>query len=123
MKKLLTVFTVIALTSALAATAAESRLENFGKKKLSPVTTKEKEINSKVEAQQKANAAKQQEYKKQQAARQAQLEKQKKEYQKQQAARQAQIDKQKKDAQAKHQATKKAVDNEVSFWKSMFSKK
>ena len=120
MKKLLTVFTVIALTSALAATAAESRLENFVNKKLSPVTTKEKEINSKIEAQQKANAAKQQEYKKQQAARQAQLEKQKKEYQKQQAA---QIDKQKKDAQAKHQATKKAVDNEVSFWKSMFSKK
>lgn len=105
MKKLLTVFTVIALTSALAATAAESKLENFVNKKLSPITTKEKEINSKVEAQQKANAAKQQEYKKQQAARQAQLEKQK------------------KDAQAKHQATKKAVDNEVNFWKSTFSNK
>ena len=79
MKKLLTILTLIALTSTLAATAAESRLQNYVDKKLAPITTKEKELNSKAEAQRKANEAKKAEYKKQQAARQAQAEKQKKE--------------------------------------------
>ena len=59
MKKLLSVFAVLALISSLAATAAESRLENYVNKKLAPVTQKEKELNSKIEAQQKANKAKQ----------------------------------------------------------------
>ena len=101
MKKLLTVLTLIALTSTLAATAAESRLQNYVDKKLAPITTKEKELNSKAEAQKKANEAK------------------KAEYQKQQAARQAQAEKQKKEAQAKHEATKNAIKSEVNYWKSL----
>ena len=82
MKKLLSVFAVLALVSSLAATAAESRLENYVNKKLSPVTQKEKELNSKIEAQQKANEAKQAELKKQQAERQAKMEQQKKDVKK-----------------------------------------
>ena len=40
MKKILTVLAVIALTSTVVANAAESRLENYVNKKLSPVTQK-----------------------------------------------------------------------------------
>ena len=97
MKKILTVLAVIALTSTVVANAAESRLENYVNKKLSPVTQKEKELNSKLEAQQKANEAKQAEYKKQQEARQAELEKQRKEA----------------------QATKDAIQAEKDYWKSL----
>ena len=101
MKKLLSVFAVLAFVSSLAATAAESRLENYVNKKLSPVTQKEKELNSKIEAQQKTNDAKQAELKKQQAE------------------RQAKIEQQKKDAQAKHEATKNAIKSEANYWKSL----
>ena len=76
MKKMLSIFAVLALVSSLASTAAESRLENYVNKKLAPVTQKEKELNSKIEAQQKANEAKQAEFKKQQAERQAKIEQQ-----------------------------------------------
>ena len=101
MKKLLSVFAVLALVSSLAATAAESRLENYVNKKLSPVTQKEKELNSKIEAQQKANDAKQAELKKQQAE------------------RQAKIEQQKKDAQERQQAAKDAIKAETDYWKSL----
>ena len=101
MKKMLSIFAVLALVSSLAATAAESRLENYVNKKLAPVTQKEKELNSKIESQQKANEAKQAELKKQQAE------------------RQAKIEQQKKDAQARHQAAKDAIKAETDYWKSL----
>ena len=101
MKKMLSIFAVLALVSSLAATAAESILENYVNKKLAPVTQKEKELNSKIEAQQKANEAKQSELKKQQAE------------------RQAKIEQQKKDAQARHQAVKDAIKAETDYWKSL----
>lgn len=101
MKKFLTLLTVIALTSAVVANAAESKLENYVNKKLSPITQKEKDFNAKMDAQQKANQAKQAEYKKQQEARQAAL------------------DKQKKEAEARHQATKNAIQAEKDYWKSL----
>ena len=101
MKKMLSIFAVLALVSSLAATAAESRLENYVNKKLAPVTQKEKDLNSKIEAQQKANEAKQAELKKQQAE------------------RQAKIEQQKKDAQARHQAAKDAIKAETDYCKSL----
>lgn len=101
MKKLLSVLAILALTTTIAANAAESRLENYVNKKLSPITQKEKELNSKAEAQKKANEAKQAQYKKEQEQRQAALEKQKKE------------------AQAKRQATKDAIKAETDYWKSL----
>ena len=101
MKKLLTVLMLIALTSTLAASAAESRLQNYVDKKLAPITTKEKELNAKAEAQQKANAQKKAEYKKQQEARKAKIEQQQKE------------------AKARHEATKNAIKSEANYWKSL----
>ena len=104
MKKLLSLLAIIALSSSLLANAAESRLENFVNKKLSPITQKEKDFNAKVEAQQKANATKQEEYKKQQEARQAAIEKQKQE------------------AAARRQATKDAVQAEKDYWNSILKR-
>lgn len=101
MKKFLSVLAILALTTTIAANAAESKIENYVNKKLSPITQKEKELNSKAEAQKKANEAKQAQYKKEQAQRQAALEKQKKE------------------AQARHQATKNAIQAERDYWKSL----
>ena len=104
MKKLFTVLAIIALTGSIAANAAESRLENYVNKKLSPITEKEKEFNSKMEAQQKANEAKQAELKKQQEERQAAREKQMQE------------------AQARRQATKDAIQAEKDYWNSLIKK-
>ncbi len=101
MKKLLSVLMLIALTSTLAVSAAESRLQNYVDKKLAPITTKEKELNARAEAQQKANAQKQAEYKKQQEARKAKIEQQQKE------------------AKARHEATKNAIQSEANYWKSL----
>ena len=101
MKKLLSVLMLIALTSTLAASAAESRLQNYVDKKLAPITTKEKELNAREEAQQKANAQKQAEYKKQQEASKAKIEQQQKE------------------AKARHEATKNAIKSEANYWKSL----
>ena len=104
MKKLLSLLAIIALSSSLLANAAESRLENFVNKKLSPITQKEKDFNAKVEAQQKANEVKKEEYKKQQEARQAAIEKQKQE------------------AAARRQATKDAVQAEKDYWNSILKR-
>ena len=101
MKKFLSILMLIALTSTLAASAAESRLQNYVDKKLAPITTKEKELNARAEAQQKANAQKQEEYKKQQEARKAKIEQQQKE------------------AKARHEATKNAIQSEANYWKSL----
>ena len=48
MKKNLSVLMLIALTSTLAASAAESRLQNYVDKNLAPITTKEKELNARA---------------------------------------------------------------------------
>ena len=104
MKKFLSLLTLVALSSFMVVNAAESRLENYVNKKLSPITQKEKDFNAKVEAQQKANAAKQEEYKKQQEARKAALEKQKQE------------------AAARRQATKDAVQAEKDYWNSILKR-
>ena len=104
MKRLFTLFAVIALTSSLITNAAESRLENYVNKKLSPITEKEKAFNEKMEAQQKANEAKQAEY------------------QKQQEARQAAAEKQRQEAKARRQATKDAIQAEKDYWNSLIKK-
>ena len=122
MKKVLTVLAIIALTGSIAANAAESRLENFVNKQLSPITQKEKEFNEKMEAQQEANEAKQAEYKKQQEARQAALEKQRQEAQAKREARQEAFEKQKQEAQARREARKDAIQAEKDYWNSVLKK-
>ncbi len=105
MKKLLAIFTIFAIAGSLSANAAESKIQNYVDNLISPVTKKEKQINSQAEAQKKANAQKKAELKKKQEAQKA-------------AAK-----KQREQAQARRDNTKKAVNEEVSFWKSLFSKK
>ena len=104
MKKLLAILAMVALTGVLTVSAAESRLENYVNKKLSPLTIKEKEFNAKMEAQQKENAAK------------------KAEYEKQQKERQAAAEKQRQEAQERRQATKDAINAEKEYWNSILKK-
>ena len=105
MKKFLAIFAIVAITSSLAANATESKIQNYVDNLISPITKKEKQINSQAEAQKKANAQKKAELKKKQEAQKA-------------AAK-----KQREQAQAKRDNTKKAINDEVGFWKSLFSKK
>ena len=101
MKKVLTVLALIAFSTSVM--AATSKIESFVNKAISPVTTAEKNLNTKVENQKKADAA-----------RKAELEKKQKEQQKQ-------IEAAKKDLEKTKSDTKKAVENEKSFWKNLFS--
>ena len=57
MKKLLSVLMLIALTSTMAASAAESRLQNYVDKKLAPITTKEIECKSRSTTKSKCSKA------------------------------------------------------------------
>ena len=115
MKKLLSLLAIVALSSSLIATAAESRLESFVNQKLSPLTQKEKEVNAKIEAQRKADAQKRAEFEKKQAQ-------QKAEVQKRQAEQRAALEKAKKDAEARSVARQKAIEAEKSYWKGLLNK-
>ena len=112
MKKIFTTAAIIALTGLLTASAAESMLENFVLDKLSPITNKEKEFNSKMEAQQKENEAKRARYEREQRQRQAA-------YERQQREKQRQIEKQRREAQERRQATRDAIKAEKDYWKSL----
>ena len=129
MKKLFALLTVIALSSAIAANAAESQLQNFVNKKLAPLTQKEQELNSKIEAQKKADAAKWAEWEKKQAeqekaakARRAEWEKKQAEQQKAVEAKKKEIAKQQAESQARRDATKKAIEAEKNYWKGLLNK-
>ena len=101
MKKILSVFALLAFTSILAVSAAESRLQNYVNQKMSPLVQKEQEFNSKVEAQKKADAAR------------------KAEMEKKQAEQKAALEKAKKDAEARQQARKNAFEAEKNYWKGL----
>ena len=81
MKKFLTALIAVLLTSSIAANAAESRIQNWVNDLISPITTKEKELNSQAEAQRKAREKKQKAYEKQQKERQRAYEKKQRERQ------------------------------------------
>ena len=116
MKKLLSLLAVIALSSSLIATAAESRLESFVNQKLSPLTQKEKELNAKIEAQKKADAQRKAELEKKQAQQKAEI-------QKRQAEQKAALEKAKKDAEAKNNERKKAIEAEKNYWNGLMVNK
>ena len=115
MKKMLSVLAVLAISSSLVATAAESRLESFVTKKLSPITQKEKELNAKIEAQQKADAQRRAEMEKKQAQQRAEMEKR-------QAEQRAALEKAKKDAEARSAERQKAIEAEKNYWKGLLGK-
>ena len=53
MKKFFTLLAIVAFTTSLAANAAESKIQNYVDNLISPITKKEKQINSQAEAQKK----------------------------------------------------------------------
>ena len=57
MKKGLLFIMVLAISSTLVVSAAESQIQNFVNKKIAPLTQKEQEFNAKMEAQRKASEA------------------------------------------------------------------
>ena len=121
MKKVLMLSVIMALSSAIAVNAAESKLESFVNQKISPLTQKEKEWNSKIEAQKKADAAKKAELEKKQAEHKKAIEAKKKELEKKQTAEKKAQEKRKQELQAQHEANKKAIEKEVNAWKSLFN--
>ena len=104
MKRFLTILTALCLTSTITANAAESQIQNYVNKKLSPLVEKEMEFNAKLEAQQKASAEKKAEQK-------AEL-----------AAKKAEIEKKQKENEESVNNIKKSIEAEKSFWKNLLSK-
>lgn len=101
MKKLLSLFAIIAISASIAANAAESQLQNYVNKKLEPAVKKEQEYKAKQAAQQKANEAK------------------RAELQKKQAADKAKLEQAKKDAQARQEQRQKAIQAEKDYINSL----
>ena len=110
MKKFLAAAIIAILTTLMAANAAESRIQNFVDNLISPITQKEKELNSQAEAQRKAREQRQKAYEKQQKERQKAYKKQQRELKKKQ-----------REAQKRRENTRNAIEAETSFWKSLFS--
>ena len=115
MKKVLSVLAVLAISSSLIVSAAESRLENFVNQKLSPLTQKEKEINVKIEAQRKLDAQRKADFEKKQAEQRA-------EALKRQAEQKAALEKARKDAEARNLERQKAIEAEKNYWKGLMNK-
>lgn len=107
MKKILSILAVVAITTTLSASAAETKVGSF----LDKLNQKEQELNQKIDASQKARAE-------QRAA----AEKKQAELKKQQEANQKALEQAKKDAQARQDARKKAVEAEKNYWKGVLNK-
>ena len=119
MKKVLSLLTIVAFSTTLAVSAAETTASSF----LNKLSQKEQEINKKIDAQQKASAAKRAELEKKQAEQKKAAEARQAALKKQQEANQKAIEKAKKDAEARQEARKKAVENEVNAWKNLLNQK
>jgi len=120
MKKLLTVLALVVFTSSsVFAANAFTKFTNSVSNGINTLNKKEQQLNSNIDkaqaerAKQKAEAQKKADA--QAAALKKQQEAQKKAYEAEKAKIKAQSDAQKK----AYNDTKKAVDNEVSFWKSL----
>jgi len=110
MKRFLTVLAIICLTATMV-NAAESQIQNYVNKKLSPLIEKEKEFNAKLEAQQKASEEKKAEQAKAIEAKKAEL-----------AAKKAELEKKQKENEEYVNIIKKSIEAERSFWRSLFGK-
>ena len=105
MKKVLTVLAIMVFSSSVFAASGLTKFTNSINKGINTLNQKEQQLNNKIDKAQADRAAKKAEAEKKAAAKRAEA--------------QAKIDAQKKAAED----TKKAVDNEVSFWKSLFGRK
>lgn len=118
MKKILALFAVLAVTTTLSASAAETKVGSF----LDKLNQKEQELNQRIDATQKARAEQRATAEKKQAEQKAALEKRQAELKKQQAANQKALEQAKKDAQARQDARKKAIEAEKTYWKGVLNK-
>ena len=123
MKKILTTFIAIILTSSIATNAAESRVQNWVNHWMSPITKKERAYNDKQVEAQKAHKARQAQLKKQQHERQKAYEKRKKDREKAYKKQQKEREKALKEAQKRRDNRNKAIRDEANFWKSLFHRK
>lgn len=110
MKRFFTVLTILCLTSCVASNAAESQIQKYVNKKISPLVEKEKEFNAKLEAQQKANEEKKAEQEKALEAKKAEL-----------AAKKAELEQKQKETEESVNNIKKNIEAEKNFWSSLFS--
>ena len=108
MKKLLTVLALIAFTGSVYAANAWTKFTNSVDNGLNTITKKEQQLNKSIDNAQAKREQQKAEAKKQKEA-------QKKAYEAEKAKLKAQKEAQKK----AYNDTKKAVDDEVSFWKSL----
>ena len=120
MKKGLLFIMVLAISSTLVVSAAESQIQNFVNKKIAPLTQKEQEFNAKMEAQRKASEARRLEQEKKAAEQQKAIEAKKTELQKQLDANKKAVADAQKEAQARQEARKKEFEAQKSYWKSLF---
>ena len=100
MKKILSILAVVAITTTLSASAAETKVGSF----LDKLNQKEQELNQKIDASQKARAE-------QRAA-----------AEKKQAEQKAALEKAKKDAEARSTERQKAIEAEKNYWKGLLNK-
>jgi len=105
MKKLLTVLALIAFSGSVFAASGLTKFTNSVNSGINTLNQKEQQLNNKIDKAQADRAAAKAEAQKKAEAKKAEA--------------QAKVDAQKKAAND----TKKAVDNEVSFWKSLFGRK
>ena len=123
MKKLLTVLALIALTGSVFAANGLTKFTNSVNNGINTLNQKEQQLNNNIDKAQAERARQRAEAQKKADAQAAALKKQQEAQKKAYEAEKAKI-KAQKEAQKKAAAdTKKAVDNEVSFWKSLFGRK
>ena len=123
MKKTLVLLSIVAFASVSSVFAAEPQsLSSYLNKHVSKVAQKENEINAKIEAQRKADAAKRAEIEKKQAENRAATEAKLNNLKKQQEAQKKEAEAKRLEAQKQREANKKAIENEVNNWKSLLNK-
>jgi len=105
MKKLLTLFALIAFTGSVFAATGWTNFSNKVNNGLTTLDKKEQALNNKIDKAQAERAA------------------QKEAAQKKQEEQKKAIEAKKKEIQATNEANKKAVNEEVNFWKSLFGGK
>ena len=120
MKKILSISVLLVFASTTIANSVEQfSLSSYLNKQVSKVKQKENEINAKLEAQRKENEAKMAEREKKQLEQQKALEAKRAEIEKKQEENKKALEQAKKDAES----TNKAIQNEINFWKGLFSEK
>lgn len=119
MKKVVLLLVVTVLASSVY--AAESQIQNYVNKKISPLVEKEKEFNAKIEAQKQAEEARKAELEKKQAEQRKALEEKQAEQKKALEDKKAELEKKQAEQKKALETLKNNVENEKNYWKSLFN--